>query len=288
MRSIRRSAIGSLAITAALLVAACSGGSDGPVPTSLRTDTATDQVDDQSIASSGDAQSTDDTRPEPTTSGDTDAGEADSAQTGTGTIIDAPLAAAPLVTQLEQGEPYRLLNLIDGEAFDLFTPEYATATRRAPSAVAWSPDATSVAYLDVLGVTIIAVDGTRPPIVIPAGANAFAWSPDAALIAVAAEDGVALYRPDGSFEQRLTEDPVTNVRWSSDGSMIAYRPSAGQLRVWQAGEEVKLPTNGEFFWLPDGRILLQRSIIDPATPTTCFRTTATTGPARSPYSPTAT
>ena len=63
MHSIRRSAIGSLAITAALLVAACSGDSDGPVPTSLRTDTATDQAADQSTASSGDAQSTGNTPP---------------------------------------------------------------------------------------------------------------------------------------------------------------------------------------------------------------------------------
>ena len=176
------------------------------------------------------------------------------------------MAAAPLVAQLEQGKPYPLLNLIDGEAFDLFTPKYATATRRAPSVVAGSPNASTVAYLDVHGVTIIAVDGTRSPIVIPASANAFTWSPDAALITVGAEDGVALYRQNGSFEQRLTEDPVTNIRWSPDGSMIAYRPIPGQLRVWQAGEEFKLPTNGKFFWLPNGRILLQRGIFDPATP----------------------
>ncbi len=84
-----------------------------------------------------------------------------------------PLAATPLVAQIEQDEPYRLLNLIDGEPFDLFTLEYATGTRRAPSTVAWLPDAAIVAYLDVHGVTIIAVDGTQPPIVIPARANAF-------------------------------------------------------------------------------------------------------------------
>ena len=110
LRSVRPVAIFSVLITAAVLIAGCTGGSrdecSAPAPPGTTTDQssnqAVDQASDQSARSVADDQSTATAPPDPTPTDDPDLGDADSQQNGADAVADEPLAAPPVPDEIEQ------------------------------------------------------------------------------------------------------------------------------------------------------------------------------------------
>lgn len=135
----------------------------------------------------------------------------------------------------------------------------------------WSPDGRYLAYTayEAGGISVVAADGTAPPVSIAIGDHAD-WSPDGSLIAFVhspywngGPGPLYVVRPDGTGLTAVADDAAPgDVEWSPDGSRIAYHrchetPCRHSLAVvGRAGDGGSVLAPAEFAttmsWAPDG------------------------------------
>jgi len=166
-------------------------------------------------------------------------------------VAGGPEVAAHLLTfDSVHGRWPRRVDSRDREVIIDGTPvSFSSETR--PGDVAWSFDASSIAYLkDVDGVTRLAVartDGSDVDLVFPTFGpdeqpSALGWSPDSMLISFVsthgAKTGLFVVHPDGSGLQRIPVDLI-----HPDMGPITWAPDATQQRIaFVVGDNASAPS----------------------------------------------
>jgi Tol biopolymer transport system component len=152
------------------------------------------------------------------------------------------------------------------------------------TSLAWSPDATQIAYATRGSVYTVSAEGGEHAVIaesigqVPGGeeGSGLQWSPDGTKIAILAGGTLYVMNPDGSNRRLLAENHVLNehilgspnIVWSPDGARIAYATESDQgdhFRVWSAALDGSAPVlvfdggdhhgnglEGGPVWSPDG------------------------------------
>ena len=140
------------------------------------------------------------------------------------------------------------------------------------SALAWSPDGSTIAYAANSFVGIFAVrPGANPESIkgssiepAQATVESLAWSPDGSRLAVSWDtSGVTVVRIDGSGKLTVLDQRPQHIAWSPDGRLIAFvRGHNVGVVPATGGAPVKLAYAGgtpgiwsRLVWSPDGRLV---------------------------------
>lgn len=157
-----------------------------------------------------------------------------------------------------------------GEGSILVTPIRGGRSRRVAGGYspAWSPDATTLAFVSEAAVYVVSAHGRERPRKLLDLAYSPAWSPDGRELAVSRSDGVHIVDVDRKRPPRRlrTQREIGDLDWSPDGRWIVYdsccdsRPlhvipadgtGASRPLTRFARSEVSEPA-----WSPDGRTIL--------------------------------
>ncbi len=149
----------------------------------------------------------------------------------------------------------------DGGRLVVALPGGATARIDGPvRALAWSPDATTVAAATEAGLVLVPAAGGARRLVpwatpLDDGPVALAWSPDAAAVARADRAGaVALDLAAGTWSTILA-GPSRAVAYAPDGRHVAVIQDDGAHVLTAAGAPVAVVPGASVAWSPDGRRL---------------------------------